>query len=51
MTEGIASAAQTTLGDAQQHYKYVIVGGGVGAGEQCIEQLAVTQHSTRNNLH
>ena len=51
VTEGVASAAQTTLGDAEQHYKYVITGGGVGAGEWCNEQLTTTQHSTRNNVH
>ena len=51
MTEGVASAAQTTLGDAEQHYKYVIIGGGVGAGECGNEQLTTslqlnTQHAT-----
>ncbi|KAK9840747.1 hypothetical protein WJX81_001997 [Elliptochloris bilobata] len=37
VTEGVAAAAQKTVGDAQEHYRYVIVGGGVGAGYAAAE--------------
>jgi len=37
VTETVAAAGQQVVGDAQEHFKYVVIGGGVGAG--ALQQL------------
>lgn len=35
VVEKTSAVAQATIGPVDEHYKYVIIGGGVGAGVAC----------------
>ena len=42
VTETVAAAGQQVVGDAQEHFKYVVIGGGVGAGALQLLELPTT---------